>query len=74
MLNADHYRATALQFVALARTADSPDQIREFQRLAQTFTTLADDRHRIAEDHLNTASLSREPAKRQVADANSPAA
>jgi hypothetical protein len=54
MLTPTQYRANASAFDALALTSDSPDQIREFQRLAHNFFVLANNQQWMAENQQNT--------------------
>jgi hypothetical protein len=43
MLTAEQYRAKAIEYSKLARTADGPDELREFERLEGSFAELADN-------------------------------
>jgi hypothetical protein len=45
------YRAKALEFGELVKTSSGPDQRRDFQRLEQSFTGLADYRRWLADNH-----------------------
>jgi hypothetical protein len=39
----DQYRAKALEYSKLLRTANGPNEVREYQRLKRNFTELADN-------------------------------
>jgi hypothetical protein len=61
MFTAAQYRTNALEFDALAKASDSPDQTTEFQRLARSFSVLAANEQWLADNHQNTVSKTREP-------------
>ena len=61
MFTAAQYRTNALEFDALAKAADSPDQTTEFQRLARNFSVLAANQQWLVDNHQNTVSNAREP-------------
>ena len=43
MFTAEQYRAKAIEYSKLARTANGPDELREFERLEGSFAELADN-------------------------------
>ncbi len=43
MFSSKQYRAQAAEYVALGKTADAPNEIREFRDLERRFTALADN-------------------------------
>jgi F0F1-type ATP synthase assembly protein I len=43
MFTAEQYRATAIEYSKLLTTANSPDEVREYRRLKQSFAELADN-------------------------------
>ena len=43
MFTADQYRAKAIEYSKLLRTANGPNEVREYQRLERSFTELADN-------------------------------
>jgi len=45
MFTADQYRAKAIEYSKLLRTANGPHEVREYQRLERSFTELADNAH-----------------------------
>jgi hypothetical protein len=47
----DQYRAKAAEFTELARAGSAPDEVREFQKLERSFTTLADNEQWLADNH-----------------------
>jgi hypothetical protein len=51
MFSAKQYRAKAIEYSNLARTASGPDEIREFQRLERSFTELADNAQWVTDNH-----------------------
>lgn len=61
MLTAARYRTSALEFDALAKASDSPDQTTEFQRLARSFSVLATNQQWMVDNHQNTVTSVREP-------------
>ena len=50
MFTSEQYRAKAAEYTELVKTANTPDGVREFQKLAQSFTELADNEQWVA-DH-----------------------
>jgi hypothetical protein len=50
MFTPEHYRAKAAEYGELAKTANGPDEAREFQRHERNFTELADNEQWVA-DH-----------------------
>jgi hypothetical protein len=61
MLTAAQYRTNALEFDALAKASDSPDQTIEFQRLARSFSVLATNQQWMVDNHQNTVSSMQKP-------------
>ncbi len=51
MSTPDQYRAKAAEFTELARAGNAPDEVREFQQLERSFTTLADNEQWLADNH-----------------------
>ena len=51
MSTPDQYRAKAAEFTELARAGSAPDEVREFQQLERSFTTLADNEQWLADNH-----------------------
>jgi hypothetical protein len=43
MFTTDQYRAKAIEYSKLLRTAKGPNEVREYQRLERSFTELADN-------------------------------
>jgi hypothetical protein len=43
MSTPDQYRAKAAEFANLAKVGNTPDEVREFQKRARSFNTLADN-------------------------------
>jgi hypothetical protein len=43
MFTAQQYRADAIKYAKLVRTANCPNEVREFERLERSFTELADN-------------------------------
>jgi hypothetical protein len=52
MFTPEQYRAKAAEYGELAKTANGPDEAREFQRHERNFTELADNEQWVA-DHRN---------------------
>lgn len=51
MFTAAQYRAKATEYSTLLRTAHSPDDMREYQRLERSFTELADNAQWVTDNH-----------------------
>jgi hypothetical protein len=51
MSTSDQYRAKAGEFTQLARAGNAPNEVREFQKLERSFTTLADNEQWLADNH-----------------------
>jgi hypothetical protein len=51
MFSAQQYRAKANEYSNLARTANGPDEVHEFQRLERSFTELADNAEWVTDNH-----------------------
>ena len=43
MFTVQQYRAEAIKYAKLVRTANGPNEVREFERLERSFTELADN-------------------------------
>jgi acetyl esterase/lipase len=48
------YRAKAAEYTELVKTARSPDEVREFQRLEHSFTVLADNEQWVSDNQNQT--------------------
>ena len=53
MFTPEQYRAKAVEYGELAKTSTGPNQRREFQKLEQSFTALADNEQWLADNHQN---------------------
>jgi hypothetical protein len=51
MFSAAQYRAKAIEYSNLMRTANGPNEVREFQRLERSFTELADNAQWVTDNH-----------------------
>ena len=51
MFTADQYGAKAIEYAKLLRTANGPDEVREYQRLERSFTELADNAQWVIDNH-----------------------
>jgi hypothetical protein len=51
MFTAEQYRAKACEYARLAGTANGPHEALEFQRLARSFTALADNAQWLTDNH-----------------------
>src|SRR5450631_2045543 len=51
MSSPDQYRAKAAEFAELARSGNAPDEVREFHKMEQSFTALADNEQWLADNH-----------------------
>ena len=58
----EHFREKAAGYAALAKTATGPDEALEFQKLEQSFTTLADNEQWL-NDHHDQTVLAAEPER-----------
>jgi hypothetical protein len=54
MFTSEQYRAKAAEYIELAKTAKTPDEVREFQKLEQSFTELADNAQWVTDHHDQT--------------------
>jgi hypothetical protein len=54
MFKAEQYRAKAAEYAELFKTASGPNEPREFQKLEQSFTTLADNEQWLADNYAKT--------------------
>jgi hypothetical protein len=64
MFTPERFRAKAAEYGELAKTADNPDDAREFQRRERSFTVLADNEQWLADHHDRTVHAG-EQAKTQ---------
>jgi hypothetical protein len=51
MFTADQYRAKAIEYSKLLKTANGPNEVREYQRLERSFTELADNAQWVIDNH-----------------------
>lgn len=51
MFTTQQYRTKAAEYTELAKTANSPAELREFQALERSFTVLADNEQWLADNH-----------------------
>jgi hypothetical protein len=51
MFTSEQYRAKAAEFIELVKTANTPDEVCEFRKLAQSFTELADNEQWVTDHH-----------------------
>ena len=51
MFTADQYRVKAIEYSKLLRTANGPNEVREYQRLERSFTELADNAQWVIDNH-----------------------
>jgi hypothetical protein len=51
MFTADQYRAKAIEYSKLLRTANGSNEVREYQRLERSFTELADNAQWVIDNH-----------------------
>jgi hypothetical protein len=58
MVTPGRYRAKAAEYAELAKTANGPEQAREFQRREASFTVLADNEQWLADHHGQTVQPS----------------
>ncbi len=54
MVTREHYRAKAAEYGELAKTANGPDQAREYQQRECSLTMLADNAQWLADHHDQT--------------------
>jgi hypothetical protein len=54
MFTSEQYRAKAAEYIELAKTANTPNEVREFEKLEQSFTELADNQQWVADHHEQT--------------------
>jgi hypothetical protein len=54
MFTSKQYRAKAAEYTELVKTARSPDEVREFQRLEQSFNALADNEQWVSDNQNQT--------------------
>ena len=60
MFTPKQYRSKAAEYTDLAKTAINPAEVREFQTLEQSFTTLADNEQWLADNYGKTVHASAE--------------
>ena len=66
MFTAEQYRAKAIEYSKLARTASGPDELREFERLEGSFADLADNAKLVTETQdpmMRTTEHAAEPSR-----------
>jgi hypothetical protein len=51
MFTVQQYRAEAIKYAKLVRTANGPNEVREFERLERSFTELADNAQWVIDNH-----------------------
>jgi hypothetical protein len=51
MFTLEQYRAKAAEYSTLAKTANAPNEVREFHNLERSFTELADNQQWVADNH-----------------------
>lgn len=54
MFTPEQYRAKAAEYSELVRATTAPNEVREFQELERSFTTLADNEQWLADNHHRT--------------------
>jgi hypothetical protein len=54
VFTSEQYRAKAAEYAQLVKTARGPDEVREFQRLEQSFSTLADNEQWVVDNQNRT--------------------
>ena len=54
MFTPEQYREKAAEYSELLKTATAPKELHEFQRLEQSFTTLADNEQWLADNYAKT--------------------
>ena len=54
MFTSEQYRAKAAEYIELAKTANTPNEVREFERLERSFTELADNEQWVTDHHDHT--------------------
>ena len=66
MFTAEQYRTKASEYAKLMKTANGPNEVREYQSLERSFTELADNAQWIADNYDKTAhptELGRDPTE-----------
>jgi hypothetical protein len=51
MFSAKQYRSKAIEYSNLVRTANGPDELREFQKLERSFAELANNAEWVTDNH-----------------------
>jgi len=54
MFTSEQYRVKAAEYAKLVKTANSPDKVREFQKLERSFTELADNGQWVIDNYNQT--------------------
>ena len=54
MFTAEQYRAKASEYAKLMKTANGPNEVREYQSLERSFTELADNARWVADNYDKT--------------------
>ena len=60
MFTPERYRAKAAEYAELAKTANGPEEAREFQKREASFTVLADNEQWLADHHDQTVHAGEE--------------
>jgi sulfatase maturation enzyme AslB (radical SAM superfamily) len=55
MFTAQQYRAKAIEYSKLLKSANGPDEVHDYHRLERSFTELADNAQWLADNHDKTA-------------------
>ena len=73
MFTVQQYRAEAIKYAKLVRTANGPNEVREFERLERRFTELADNAQWVTDNRKivqltehTTATLTPDPAAQSI--------
>ena len=69
MVTPTQFRAKAAEYTELVKAARTPDEAREFQKLEQSFTTLADNEQWLCDNHDQTIRASQLDAAEGVTSA-----
>jgi hypothetical protein len=67
MFMPEQYRAKAAEYTELARTANSPGEVDEFQKLEKSFTTLADNEQWLSDNYDQTVHSSEHDGADEIA-------
>ena len=61
MFTAQQYRAEAIKYATLVRTANGTNEVREFERLERSFSELADNAQWVTDNHNKIVPSARVP-------------